>query len=351
MADRDAKSIDILQAQIKAAYPGRDTDSDGTIAGAAHHLANPTSDHEADSRGIVHAVDLTHDLSVGFDSYKWADYMAGLALGAPAPDSRIKYIISNSRIWNPSINAAKWRPYNGSNPHDHHVHVSINKVGEDDTRPWNIGPVPIASATPDAPRPPKLLKRGSKGEEVRELQRLLGISADGDFGPKTEASVKAFQASRGLVADGKVGPQTWQALLSNAPVVTPPTNTFLNIVASVFGGTGEVERSAYDNHRIGESEYAVALPARFKGERPKVAVTNPLNGKTVICTIEDVGPWNGITETKSDRYWETNGRPQAESGTDLNGRKTNKAGIDLSPAAARAIGINGMGRVNWNFDD
>lgn len=146
LTDRDAKCIDVLQAQIKAAYPGRDTDSDGTIAGAAHHLANPTSDHEADSRGIVHAVDFTHDPSVGFDSYKWADYMAGLALDAPKPDPRIKYIISNSRIWNPSINATKWRPYNGANPHDQHVHVSVNRTGEDDTRPWDIGPVPVKSA-------------------------------------------------------------------------------------------------------------------------------------------------------------------------------------------------------------
>lgn len=349
MADRDAKCIDVLQAQIKAAYPGRATDSDGTIAGAAHHLANPTSDHEADSRGIVHAVDFTHDPRAGFDSYKWADYMAGLAPGAPKPDARIKYIISNRRIWNPSVNAAKWRPYNGANPHDEHVHVSVNRTGEDDTRPWDIGPV--SAAVPDAPRPRALLKRGSEGPAVRELQELLGIPADGDFGPRTEASVRAYQSSHGLAADGKVGAYTWLALTTNQPAVAPPNNTFLNIVASVFGGTGEVERSAYDNHRIGESEYAVALPARFPGARPKVAVTNPLNGKTVICTIEDVGPWNGITEAKSDRYWEKNGRPQAESGTDLNGRKTNKAGIDLSPAAARAIGINGMGRVNWNFDD
>jgi len=38
-----------------------------------------------------------------------------------------------------------------------------------------------------------VLKRGSTGNEVRELQRLLGITADGIFGPQTEAKLKAVK--------------------------------------------------------------------------------------------------------------------------------------------------------------
>jgi peptidoglycan hydrolase-like protein with peptidoglycan-binding domain len=44
------------------------------------------------------------------------------------------------------------------------------------------------------------------------LQNKLGITADGDFGPKTKAAVVAFQKSRGLAADGIVGPITWKAV-------------------------------------------------------------------------------------------------------------------------------------------
>ena len=44
------------------------------------------------------------------------------------------------------------------------------------------------------------------------LQRALGISADGIFGPGTQAAVKSFQRSHGLTADGIVGPATWAAL-------------------------------------------------------------------------------------------------------------------------------------------
>lgn len=57
------------------------------------------------------------------------------------------------------------------------------------------------------------LRRGSKGEEVKRLQNLLGgLNPDGIFGAKTEAAVKAFQKANGLAVDGIVGPKTWSAL-------------------------------------------------------------------------------------------------------------------------------------------
>ena len=57
-----------------------------------------------------------------------------------------------------------------------------------------------------------LLKLGLQGKEVKELQEFLGISADGDFGPKTEAAVKKWQLANGLIVDGIVGPKTWDAM-------------------------------------------------------------------------------------------------------------------------------------------
>ena len=43
-----------------------------------------------------------------------------------------------------------------------------------------------------------VLRRDCKGEEVKTLQRLLGIGDDGILGYGTERAVKDFQRSRGL---------------------------------------------------------------------------------------------------------------------------------------------------------
>ena len=37
------------------------------------------------------------------------------------------------------------------------------------------------------------IKKGSKGEDVKTLQRKLHLTSDGIFGPKTEEAVKKFQ--------------------------------------------------------------------------------------------------------------------------------------------------------------
>lgn len=57
------------------------------------------------------------------------------------------------------------------------------------------------------------LKKGSKGEAVKELQTLLGITADGIFGSITKRVLVAFQLSKGLVGDGICGAKSWKALL------------------------------------------------------------------------------------------------------------------------------------------
>jgi peptidoglycan hydrolase-like protein with peptidoglycan-binding domain len=59
---------------------------------------------------------------------------------------------------------------------------------------------------------------GDTGENVRTVQYLLNahsasLSVDGDFGPATQAAVKAFQKAHGLTQDGIVGNQTWPALI------------------------------------------------------------------------------------------------------------------------------------------
>ena len=64
----------------------------------------------------------------------------------------------------------------------------------------------------------RLLGRGSKGAEVKELQSKLvqlgyGVgTADGKFGSKTEAAIRSFQKDHGLRVDGLAGTQTIKEL-------------------------------------------------------------------------------------------------------------------------------------------
>jgi cell wall-associated NlpC family hydrolase len=78
------------------------------------------------------------------------------------------------------------------------------------------------------------LSQGDRGPQVAALQRALGISADGIFGPQTLSAVLAFQRAHGVPATGYVGPLTTAALgtavaaansSEQAPAAAAPTAT------------------------------------------------------------------------------------------------------------------------------
>jgi putative chitinase len=71
----------------------------------------------------------------------------------------------------------------------------------------------VSAAAPVTTAVSETLRRGSKGEAVKKMQAKLGLAADGDFGPGTEAALKKWQAANGLTADGVAGPKTLAKLL------------------------------------------------------------------------------------------------------------------------------------------
>ncbi|MDQ1701736.1 MAG: hypothetical protein QOF57_988 [Frankiaceae bacterium] len=60
------------------------------------------------------------------------------------------------------------------------------------------------------------LRSGSSGAAVVRLQKLLGVPADGEFGPMTKRAVIAFQLRHHLAANGVVNTATWNALVAAA---------------------------------------------------------------------------------------------------------------------------------------
>jgi len=76
-----------------------------------------------------------------------------------------------------------------------------------------IDPESVIGGSIETPTPSRrTIKLGSRGADVVYLQRRLGVSADGVFGPLTRRAVINFQKSHGLAADGIVGPKTWKAI-------------------------------------------------------------------------------------------------------------------------------------------
>lgn len=208
-----APALVALRDQVNSAWPNRSKASDGWIGDPAH--ASRRSDHNPNAKGVVCALDITHDPVHGLDAGRLAETLRA------SRDLRIGYLISNGRIANPAIAGGEWRPYRGVNAHTRHCHISVKQDAAlyNDVRPWTIDGVVMAPGTgvpvPLPARP--LLRRGASGPDVARLQTLLNrhgarLVADAAFGRATHDAVVAFQRAKGLHAIGIVGDKTWAAL-------------------------------------------------------------------------------------------------------------------------------------------
>ena len=106
------------------------------------------------------------------------------------------------------------RDSNGTSNYDYMHDITRNRDGLDQLMqraPSKHTPDLVQDTAAD------VLKQGAHGKAVGKLQEELhklgyDVSADKQFGPQTEAAIKAFQQDHGLKPDGQVGPQTQAAL-------------------------------------------------------------------------------------------------------------------------------------------
>ena len=135
MTPKLCKAGQQLRLQIDDTYPDRDRTSDGWI-GDSRHASRP-SDHNPDAEGIVRAIDIDRDIH-GVSKPDEMPYIADqIRLCAKRGDKRIAYVIFAGRIASPRM-GWRWRPYKGSNPHNHHCHISFTKAGDTDSSFFNI---------------------------------------------------------------------------------------------------------------------------------------------------------------------------------------------------------------------
>lgn len=203
----------VLRAEIDAQYPKGDNSSDGWIGDASHQASK--SDHNPDSRGIVHAIDVDKD---GVDVNRLIRILI--------KDSRIQYVIYNRTIWSRTYGFES-RKYTGKNPHTDHVHVSFRygTTYENDKRAFGVKIVtaPPKPKPPVKPKPPtklpvvangtrtiRLTNPMTTGTDIKFIQTFIGCDdKDGWYGPATVARVKWYQRMRGIKVDGVWGKQCW----------------------------------------------------------------------------------------------------------------------------------------------
>lgn len=140
-----------------------------------------------------------------------------------------------------NITAGKWTYYGELKG------VDYTQAGENQQIP--APSAPVDEQTPVTALP--TLKRGNKGEYVKQLQQKLiskgyplpRYGADSDFGAETESAVKAFQRDHGLTGDGIVGPKTWAALdgeekqTTYTVTVKGATKAVADEIQAKYGGT------------------------------------------------------------------------------------------------------------------
>ena len=134
---RAMNSLLVLLDQVNRLAPDRSKASDGLVCDNNHDPSSDHCPHNVPGVGtdMVTALDLTHDPAGGFDSYAFAEVLR------QNRDKRIKYVISNRRVFDTAgADAWQWRPYTGTpDPHTNHVHISVLNATISDTKtPWNL---------------------------------------------------------------------------------------------------------------------------------------------------------------------------------------------------------------------
>ena len=193
----------------------------------------------------------------------------------------------------------------------------------------------------------EVIKKGSKGEAVKKLQKSLGVVADGVFGANTEVAVKKFQSKAGLTPDGIVGAKTWTALEKN-PVdnkavddcviynplsvhITPSKGRAIKYLAIHFtAGSSSKEGRAMTTKRTFETR----------------------NASADFCVdVRDIVQFN--PDPRNYYCWAVGDKRQITGGASLNGIASNKntISIEICSSCKSGFSVANANHEGWYFTE
>lgn len=225
--------------------------------------------------------------------------------GAMAKRFGINYIIWNRQMWRAYDPGRGWAPYYGVSPHTDHIHFSFNWDGAYKRTSWWTGVAvtsPLSGPTVPAPTPPPpapvmtasgypLLEQGATGPDVALAQKVIGVTADGKFGPITATALGVWQTRNGVTATKKLDNATWSKMVALKLIPSrAPANALEKYSTVVLkrGSTGDavkVLQKAIGGLTV-DGSYGPATETRVKEYQRSKGLT--------VTGVTDSKVWNAL---------------------------------------------------------
>ena len=127
---RPVAGITTLRDQVNKRWPKRDRRSDG-VWGNKDHQAR-ISDHNPDSRGLVHALDIDADLDPKDPgaAQRLANQIVAYAASGLPGSNRLKYVIFDNKLASGTYANSMWTWRGSGYGHWDHIHISFTPYGE-----------------------------------------------------------------------------------------------------------------------------------------------------------------------------------------------------------------------------
>jgi len=247
------------------------------VYGILRHCAG----EHGEGRALDWMIDSTKPANMGLANALTRWLVAPDSQGRPGAMARrfgINYIIFNRQQWKAWAPENGWVVYTGSSPHTDHIHFSFNWDGAYKRTSWWSGVAvtkPLSGPTGTTTPPPApvtasgypLLVQGASGADVALAQKVIGVAADGKFGPATATALGTWQSKHGVPASKKLDNPTWATMvyLKLIPARANPLSPYTNVILR-RGSSGAAVKALQTaiGGLVADGSYGPATEARVK---------------------------------------------------------------------------------------